>query len=577
MQILSLKIHNILSIADMELEFQDSGIVLVEGFNYDDGKANGAGKTAIFNALSFGLYDDVPRKITKTEILRRKAKKGSVEVTLKIKDDIYTVIRSRPKGVKFKKNGTEIDITQDAWENILKLSYKQFLISMYTAQGTGVKFIDLNDTNKKDFLLQLMSLSEFASCKKEADSEIKLLQKELDQSIIDYEKAKSQIEVYSENNINIRELKGKMINSFAEQQNLMFKIKELENVKKPDLSRYEDLESKAQEKINLGIQNKIVRKQRFNELCQLEKQLKPFDIDDTCFNCGATLDNEDAKIKHEENQRVIEGQIKTVKIYINDLDVSLEKYSQYENLMIQIKEKKRVESQEYTAAQNNIQQLKSDIRFIQNNFNIWEAEVKRAEAIIEKTKTLQQYTAKMEISIKEKQSQIEILKTVSQIYSPTGAPAYILDTIIETFNDTVSKYIGLLWPNADYCLKSYKENKDGGVVAKFSEIFTNNGQKCSIGSLSGGEKRALSLAIDFAVVDILSKNFGMQLNPVILDEPFEGLDSVGRETVVTLLQKIADRHQIFVIDHASEAKAMFTNIIRVEKRKGISSIVKDVV
>ena len=47
MRILSLEVSNILSIESASLSFEDNGLILVEGWNYDTGRANGAGKTAI--------------------------------------------------------------------------------------------------------------------------------------------------------------------------------------------------------------------------------------------------------------------------------------------------------------------------------------------------------------------------------------------------------------------------------------------------------------------------------------------------------------------------------------------------
>src|SRR5208283_1032835 len=107
MKILSVKISNILSIEDAYVEFDDSGLMLVRGWNYDVDRANGAGKTAIFNAIAFALYDKLPRKITATEILRRGSKSGYVEVRVECGGDEYTIRRSRPKGVSFSK-GKEV-------------------------------------------------------------------------------------------------------------------------------------------------------------------------------------------------------------------------------------------------------------------------------------------------------------------------------------------------------------------------------------------------------------------------------------------------------------------------------------
>ena len=84
MNILSVEINNILSIENATLDFSDSGLVLVEGWNHDASRANGAGKTAIFNAITFALYDKLPRKVTASEILRRGAKTGSVRVRVRI-------------------------------------------------------------------------------------------------------------------------------------------------------------------------------------------------------------------------------------------------------------------------------------------------------------------------------------------------------------------------------------------------------------------------------------------------------------------------------------------------------------
>ena len=108
MRIKSLKINNILSIADLELTFEDKGLVLIEGWNYDADRSNGAGKTAIGNALSFALYGKMPRNITATEILRKGCKEGYAEVVMETGGVEYTIKRSRPTALTFKVNNIYI-------------------------------------------------------------------------------------------------------------------------------------------------------------------------------------------------------------------------------------------------------------------------------------------------------------------------------------------------------------------------------------------------------------------------------------------------------------------------------------
>ena len=168
--------------------------------------------------------------------------------------------------------------------------------------------------------------------------------------------------------------------------------------------------------------------------------------------------------------------------------------------------------------------------------------------------------------------EIELYKTISAMYSPTGAQAYILDSVIESFNERVVEYVNLLWSNLTYELKSYKETVKGDVTAKFSELLVMDGKNTSIGSLSGGEFRALSLCIDFALIDVMERQFGISMSPIILDEPFNDLDSSGRELIVELLETLANKRQVVVVDHDSETKSMFSKVITVNKRNGISQI-----
>ena len=132
-----------------------------------------------------------------------------------------------------------------------------------------------------------------------------------------------------------------------------------------------------------------------------------------------------------------------------------------------------------------------------------------------------------------------------------------------------------MWDFASYELIPYKEKEDGELSTKFSEKFTINGKEVSVGSLSGGEYRALSLCVDIALIEVLELRNGISISPVVLDEPFDGLDADGRELVVDMLKTMSNSKQIIVIDHMAELKSMFSKTLTVEKRNGISAITID--
>ena len=578
MRVTRVDISNILSISNMTFSFGDSGLVLVDGWNADDNTANGAGKTAIFNALSFGLYDKVPRKISKTEILRRGTKRGFSTVHVDSGEDKWVVERHRPNKVLFTKNGVEQDITQAEFEKEIGLSYTQFLIVMYAAQSEG----------KKDFFLQLMNLERFAVSKKEVDVNIKEQEKkaaDLDK-VIDV--AKSKKEVYQEQMYDVEDLRGKIYQ--LDYSDLQQKMDELSKVRYPDLSKYKDLDSKAAERLEKLNKHKHEEIQLAQELKMLNHSMSEHmntpiaDSHIMCPHCENTvvlgsraLTVDQARNKHDSRTLMIRNQISSVENRLVDLGPVDDDINKVRQLRNKLKQKMEEESahafnagEELTALNCQMQTRIRQIRELESKI---EASDAAASKILELDKIIDSSTVKLD----EVNGELELLQTVAAILSPTGAPAYIMDSVVDVFNDKIADYVSMIWPNASYSIQTFKENKDKSVKAKFSEQLIIGGQSTSTGSLSGGEFKCMSLAMDFAVIDVLESMFSMNVNPIILDEPFEGLDASNRERVVHLLERIAENRQIVVVDHASEAKAMFSDTVKIVKRNGVSSMISDTI
>ncbi len=587
MKVLEVKIHNILSIEDGDVTFEDNGLVLVEGWNYDDGRANGAGKTAIFNAICFGLYGKVPRNINVSEILRIGAKRGYVDISVQAAGSTYRVRRERPNKVTFYKDGIEQPMTQESFETKIKLGYEQFLVSMYTSQNSDSKFIHKNDTQKKDFLLQLMDLKEFSLCKKEAEAEIKSLDKEIGELQIKLNGANSKVQVYTEALRDPKELELSYNDLSEEVGDYIVDIGRLQKIQQPDVSKYVELEQTIRAKQDKFTEVRAQRSLLMQEYRKVQAEDKPFaakDADANCPHCQGELningknvvkadDIRAVKKQHENHLVDVRQRMKALKDRMDALDETLLKEEEVNKLYAKVRDKKAADYSDYDKALRKIGELQSLRERKKAEMVAIKKEMDSHDETLKKIETLNLTIADIKKQVDAKTIEAELLEAVSQLYSSTGAQAYIMDSVVDSFNEVVTKYVDMVWPSASYQLRSYKEKTDGDVVAKFSETLVIAGKERSIGSLSGGECRALSLAVDFAIVDILSKQFGMPLNPIIMDEPFEGLDATGRETVISLLDKLAIDRQIWVVDHASEAKAMFSKTLKIEKRNGVSKIV----
>ena len=561
-------IENILSIEHADIEFGESGLVLVEGYDYDTNRANGAGKSAIFNALSFALYDKVPRKITKSEILRRGAKTGSSLVEVQTNEGTYSVKRCRPTGVEFYKDSNLIDITQEEFESKIGLSYEQFLTTMYNAQDSQDRFVFLNDRSKKEFLLKIMNLGDFNSYKKNITDAVSVLNQEKLILQTKLEGLKGNIGIYKQQLVDPKDTQSKIDQLDKDIVTYTTEISKLAAVSEPDLSKYSKIEIKIQDQL-LNIQStKMSCNNKRNELIQL-KNMAP---DDQCPECSTDLNIVNGHVHKAGDQKVIDAQIEKVVLSINEYEADIAKESEINDLKNKILQKKQDEYKDYNTAQSSISEYRNSINFKSREKSSLESQIVKNEQIKQSIANVISQATEANNRILKINEDVAVLETVGLFFDPTGAPAYIMDSIIDAFNDSVTDYINYIWPNASYSLQTHKENKDKTISSKFSETLMINGSSISIGSLSGGELRALSLAIDFAMVNILSSKFSIDLNPIILDEPFNGLDIAGKEMVIELLEKLANDKEIWVVDHASETQSLFTKTIRVEKRNGLSKI-----
>ena len=573
MNIKSLQASNILSLGNVSVDFPETGLVLIEGWNHDAQRANGAGKTAIFNAVCFALYDKLPIKITASEILRRGADKGYATVRLQVGDDLIEVTRTRPKGLSVKINDDQISITQEELESKLKLTYEQFMLSMYFIQGSIGRFLLMGDTDKKNFLLQVLNLDIFTKCKKDADEKTKLVDSEIQQLKLKISSNEAKIDTYKESVIDEDELNSSIKEMKDRMQSLAQQIAQLDCVPHPDISKLNALEQDLEQKYKKVMLARNKKHILHTQYRKLESKLTVFNGTSECHSCGSEIDISEAKKHHEQEMGSIRQEMMLIKTEIDECDETASQEKNLDSFRSKLLEKKLSQTRDRDAADKKISQLENQIKLEQKELQNATLKLNQNTNIVNKIQVLAQDNQNNVNLLVHKTNEFEIYKAVSSAFSTTGVQAYVLDSIIDVFNSRVSEYLQLVWSNASYKLNTFKETSKGAVVAKLSEQLTMGDSEVSIGSLSGGELRALSICADLTIIDILEQYSGLTMNPIIMDEPFDGLDSVGRELVIELLSNVFNNKCAMIVDHSSEAKAMFSKIIRVEKKLGISSII----
>ena len=581
MRILSLTIENILSIEYAHLEFPEAGLILVEGWNYDTGSANGAGKTAIFEALAWALFNQFPRTTTISDFVKIGSKNSKVSVTLHTKHGKISIERSRPKDFKATIDGAIL--MEEEYAQLLPINYQQFIISQYACQAGGLRFLELNDSGRKDLILELMRADGFAEAKQQLDAELKDCTAETIRLSSEISNLNTKISAYKESLIDEASHSSEILNIQEAIKNALNEIKQLEI---QCLDDEYDKHREMLDKLSLRLNEILIHKGKLNVYRKMIKDALPPQVppgpDGACPCCGTDIDvindvfikhdKTSIKAKHEERQAAYDAHYLTLVSSINDLESKIKKEDQINNAIESIKHTIREKDKQIKSTMSRINELNIFVQQSQLKLEMMHAAIDKQTTLITKIKHIKHEICKMSEKLEEKNNRVELLRAGSLILSPLGAPAYVMDSVVQGINDKIHDIIQLIWPNSSYELQSFKENKTGKITTKMSDQFLIDGIKRPIGSLSGGERRCLSIAIDFALIAIISAYTGAELNPLILDEPFDHLDASNRVKVIDLLREMANERCIIVIDHAAEAKAMFDKSISVVKKSGITMV-----
>lgn len=167
-------------------------------------------------------------------------------------------------------------------------------------------------------------------------------------------------------------------------------------------------------------------------------------------------------------------------------------------------------------------------------------------------------------------SALKLIKSfVNQTFQNT------LDTIAFKATEMLSKVPNTATMTVHF--EGFKETKSGSVKEEVTAVLNMDGElNVPIKSMSGGESTMVNLAIDLATIDVVEERAGKGMDIFILDEPFDGLDSVCREQCLELLRNSASGKKILIVDHSNETKELVPDRIYVV-RDGQNSTVCDTI
>jgi len=612
----NLIVENFLSIGKASFNFEERGLVLVEGLN-------GSGKTSlIVEAPTYALFGITERFGKSRDKIINRFYGKNCHVGLSFSDDdVLIEIDAYRKHDLHKDNlflkingihkeGNSNDQTWDKIERLLDMDYTTFINSVVFSQALSQYFSSLSDSSQKDIVEKLLGITwipKAYSLVKEESKEI-LLEVSSNNSI------SQQLSIQlSKLSLSLNEFK---IKSELFDKERKQKIKDLSNlVKEVSDSSQKELEiseldtSIAKMKSAIDTLNSELRKVEIEQSTLKFKQsdckAKILDIEQlmskelelgvVCSSCGSVIS--ESSIKTHQSHLLAEKQLLE--------KVLLDNFSKKEEKLSEVNTKWQIKLATYLNDFNVLSLDQKNKKFLLDKLNLENVRVEEKNKsvkneIFELEKSKNIYTellVKVSTEIAEIKEKIDSLTTKNiklsesleyarfweSGFSNSGLKSFIMESVTPQMNFSADLYSSLLGGKYSINFATQKLLKGGDLREKFEVQVTNKvGSDSYIGN-SSGERRAIDLITMFVLGDLAASRSNKKVSILILDDVFEKLDEEICDSVIRVLNSMVSktnnipyRESIFVLTHLEYFKSKFSNKVLTERGSDGNSIYREI-
>lgn len=558
--------QNFLSIGNTPLEWTIDGMnkTLIKGIN-------GSGKSSIMSSLTFGLFGKAYSKANKSSMVNSINGKGCVvQVYFSIGDIEYRVVRGmKPNIFEIYQNDVLIDQStqtkdyQLILEDIIKMDFKTFTQCVMLGSMSYVPFLQLPAAERRAFIENLLDIESFTRMNKRLKNLIQENKNKIYAVNTDLNSSKNKIQLLESVITNLESDNSGKLKIITEELKVVYenykKEEEAIKVLEESISKLIVDESKIQE-----IRNKISKcdsaiSTKESEASRLRNQIKFFDTNPSCPQCGQSVD-ESHREKHlkeynDELTKIGEFLIKTKQVK-SQFEVELQHLNEL------YKNKTGQESQLKTL-QQKLSWLKSDMtkKYAQKK----ELESSNSSSLVSEKKTEVEAEKQVLESIQENYNKLlhqqNVYDKIALSLKDSGAKADIIRNYVPTITALVNKYLEKL----NLYVKFYLDEE-------FNETLkSRHRDEYQYESFSMGERFRINTAMLFTWLEIIKLRKGISTNLLAIDEILEVVDNDGFQDLLNIAVETQNMN-CFVISHKENLEMLFDNIITVNKVKGFTQI-----
>lgn len=587
-QLNGLTIKNFMSIGNVtqSINFSKDDLVLVLGENLDLGgndNRNGVGKSTIVNALSYALFGSALTNIKKDNLINKSNMKNML-VTLKfdVNGKGYTIERGRkPNIFKFIEDGAvEVDeersVDKDTDESqgegrhtqeeiVRIIGFTHDMFKHILALNTYVEpFLSLKSSDQRTIIEQLLGITKLSEKAEKLKEESKLTKDEIKEEefrIAATQAANKRIEQ------NIKNLEAKSSTWESEKERRINELQDsITEFMSVDIEKEIALHKSKKEVVDLSTEYKALSK----ELSGLEKDVADIiktvsrlekivstSTEKYCPTCNQEMDKE----THEQVHREYKEQYDQEKARLEE---KVAKRDEVKSLAESVKSLIPTLPATFYKTVEEAYDHKTTLNTLGNSL---EAELS----------TVNPYTDQIESLRKDSLQEIDFTK-MNDLVKIRDHQDFLLKLLTNKDSFIRKKIIDQNLTYLNHRLAYYLVEIGLPHTVKFKSDLeveiTMYGKEFDFDNLSRGERTRLILSLSWAFRDVF-ESMNDKINLLFIDELIDsGLDSSGVESSLAILKKMSreNKRNIFLISHRDELVGRVSNVLKVVKEGGFTSL-----
>lgn len=534
---------------------------------------NGAGKSTILDALTFGLFGKPFRKINKPQLMNTINDKDLVvDIEFSIGKTEYLIKRGmKPYYFEIYKNGKMLDQPGSVREyqlqlenQILKLNYKSFTQIVILGNASFTPFMQLSTRDRREVIEDLLDIQIFSTMNTLLRDRVSDNKRNLSEVSYSIDLIQEKIEVQEQYLKKVKNDAAKQVNDLKDE------IEGYRDSHESADSLYSTLTAEVDTLLqSISSKDKVEKKSRKvddllsklkDKSAKATKRVNFYEKNDNCPTCEQVIDLE---LKHQKIKKTADVLDKT-KTAISELNDECSALNE--------------EMHRINNVQHQIQDAQNKIRDCNTQMELYSKTISSLEGKIEEVKSQDSVDSDSESKLSSMNSDLntykdkkkvlvesrEVYEIAAAMLKDGGIKSKIIKQYVPIINKLVNKYLSAL----DFFVNFELDEE-------FNEVIkSRHRDEFSYASFSEGEKTRIDIALLLTWRAIAKLKNSTNTNLLILDEVFDNsLDLTGTDELTKLLNDMSDTN-VFIITHTKGdvLTDKFRSQIRFEKVKSFSRI-----